>query len=108
MTFAFATDERALHAFRDEAEATAYAEGIDVEDGVWLFFAQDGTPLEPVFTTANQRGWFTVRSGAYRLQKTNSQQVSGLLELLPQAAAVEGELTSVQSVRRFLANGSSQ
>jgi hypothetical protein len=38
MIFAFATDDRTLLAFQSESEAIAYAEGVDVEDGVWLFF----------------------------------------------------------------------
>ena len=107
MIFAFATDERTLHAFRSEEEATAYAEGIDVEEGVWIFFAHDGTPLEPVFTTPNERGRFTIRSGAYGLQRSKSQQTGGLLELLPRVAVVEGELKSVEGIRQLLTNGSS-
>src|SRR6266498_1398186 len=52
MIFAFATDDRTLFVFPNEAKACSYAEGIDVEDGVWLFFAEDGTPLVPAFATA--------------------------------------------------------
>ena len=102
MIFVFATDDRTLYAFPSEAEATAYAEGIDVEDGVWLFFGQDGTPLEPVFTRPNERGTITVRSGVYRLQQASSKQAITLLELLPRVAAVEGELASVEAVRQLL------
>ena len=102
MIFAFATDDRTLHAFRSEADATAHAEGIDVEDGVWLFFAQDGCPLEAVFTEPNVRGKHTVGSGVYRLQPAGSKQSITLLELLPRVAAVEGELASVEVVRQLL------
>ena len=102
MIFAFATDDRTFHAFPSEAEATAYAEGVDVEDGVWLFFGQDGTLLEAVFTRPNERGTLTVRSGVYRLQRASSKPAATLLELLPLVATVEGELASVEAVRQLL------
>ncbi|MFN9707660.1 MAG: hypothetical protein ACK53K_04400 [Burkholderiales bacterium] len=38
MIFALSTDDKTLMVFASETEATAYAEGIDVEDGGWLFF----------------------------------------------------------------------
>src|SRR5689334_3018110 len=59
MIFAFATDDRGLMTYADEAEAVAYAEGIDVEEGGWRFFAADGAELEAVFSTPNSRGSFT-------------------------------------------------
>lgn len=102
MILAFTTDDRTLHVFPNEAEATAYAEGIDVEDGLWLFFSQDGGPLEAVFTTPNKRGWLTVGSGAYRLQRASSKQGAHLTDLLPRVEAVAGELSSVEPVRELL------
>jgi hypothetical protein len=102
MVFAFATDDRTLHVFRDEAAATAYAEGIDVEDGVWLFFSENGAPLQPSFTVPNKRGRFTVLSGAYSLQPGQVPGAQHLLELLPNVAAVEGELESIEAVREVL------
>jgi hypothetical protein len=104
MIFAFATDDRTLLAFSDEAEATAYAEGVDVEKGVWLFFAHDGCALEAVFTTPNQNGLFTIRSGSYTLRPNKSPKVPSLLELLPRVSAVEGKLGSVEDVRQFLSD----
>jgi hypothetical protein len=102
MVFAFATDERMLHVFRDAAAATAHAEGIDVEDGVWLFFSENGAPLQPSFTVPNKRGPFTVISGEYSLQPSHIPSAQHLLELLPNVAAVEGELESIQGVRQVL------
>jgi hypothetical protein len=106
MVFAFATDDRTLFAFPSEADAAAYAEGVDVEDGMWLFFAQDGTPLEPVFTTPNETGRFTVGSGVYRLERASGKHAGTLLELLPQVASVEGELASVEAVRQLIVSPS--
>ena len=104
MIFGYATDERSLEVFPSMEKAISAAEGVDVEDGVWLFFAEDGSPLEAVFTTPNQRGNFTVRSGSYSLRPSASSQLRGLLAILPEVTSVEGELDSVDAVRQFLTN----
>lgn len=54
MIFAYATDGRALMVFPDETQAIAYCEGIDVEEGNWQFFNDNGKPLEAVFITPNK------------------------------------------------------
>jgi len=104
MIFGFTTDDRTLHVFADEANACSYAEGIDVEDGVWLFFGEDGNPLEPTFTKPNQRSRFSVVSGAFCLTPSASPENS-LLDLLLRVSAVEGELRSVEAVRQLLTKG---
>ena len=63
MIFAVETEERTLRAFLNEADAIAACEGLDVEATIWLFWSNDGTPLEPVFTVPNKRGLFTVKNG---------------------------------------------
>ena len=102
MIFGFTTDERTLHVFADEAKACSYAEGIDVEDGVWLFFGEDGRPLEPSFTKPNQRSRYSVASGAFCLTPSASSEKHRLLDLLPSVSAVEGEVGSVEAVRQLL------
>ncbi len=102
MFFAFSADDRTLHAFATEAEATAYAEGIDVEDGVWLFFDQRGAALEAVFTRPNERGKLIIRSGTYHLRPAASAQTETLNQVLPRVTSFEGELASLESVRQFL------
>ncbi|KAF1721241.1 hypothetical protein [Pseudoxanthomonas wuyuanensis] len=67
MIFAVATDERTLFVFSSAAAANAYCEGIDVEDGGWLFWDEAGTALAPEFLTSNYRDKFTVGSGTYQL-----------------------------------------
>ncbi len=102
MIFAFATDDRFLHVFRDEARAISEAECVDVEDGVWLFFAEDGAPLEPVIRAPSKRGRFTVSSGHYSLRRSRAKNGTSLLETLPEVAAVVGELGSIAAVRQVL------
>lgn len=67
MIFAAATDESSLMVFATAAEAIAYCEGVDVEDGLWLFWDESGAALKPEFLSANYRGRFIVGSGTYRL-----------------------------------------
>ena len=72
MIFALATDEQTLTIFRTSEKAIAYCEGIDVEEGIWLFWSEDGLPLHPDFLTPNQRGRFSVVNGVYRLLPAQS------------------------------------
>ena len=80
MIFAIATDDRTLTVFPDPASAIAYCEGIDVEDGVWLFWGPDGESLEAAFSQPNERGHLWVASGVYSLRP--SANGKSLLESL--------------------------
>ncbi len=72
MIFALATDENSLLVFPAPENAIAYCEGIDVRAGVWLFWGENGLPLQPDFLTPNQYGRFSVANGIYRLLPTQS------------------------------------
>ena len=65
MIFAFATDERTLTVFSEEREATPFCEGFDVSQGRWLFFTDDGSPLEPVFSVPASKPGFVITHGHY-------------------------------------------
>ena len=101
MIFTLSTDDRCLTAFPTIADATSYCEGIDVEDGIWLFFASDGRCLKPRFTQPNSRGIFSVASGHYVLEP--DRDGSHLQEQLAKVVSVDGcGLTSVDDVRKLL------
>ena len=104
MVFGLSTDDRTLHVFQDAQTAVSFAEGVDVEDGGWLFFSDDGTRLDAVFTKPNRRGWFWVVSGRYELRPAPGK--SHLLDHLNQVVGVEGPegLASVEAVRTHLTN----
>ncbi len=87
MVFALASNGGGLTVFPGTREAEAHCGGIDVEDRVWHFFADDGSPLEARFERPNRRGPFTV-SGTYVLERA----LSGLWlqERLAQVKTVEG------------------
>jgi hypothetical protein len=93
LTFAFATDDRTLLVFDNRETPVAKAEGIDVEEGMWLFFDAVGYPLEPVFTRPNTRGWLTVSSGTYYLQRAQGEGLRNLFDCLDEVVLVEGAPT---------------
>lgn len=88
MVFALEVETGDLRVYSSASEAESSCEGVDVEDGVYLFFADDGSPLEARFERQNQGGCFSVASGTYALQRA----VSGLWlqERLAQVKVVEG------------------
>jgi hypothetical protein len=93
VTFVFAIDDGSLESFRTQAEAIVSAEGVDVEDGVYRFFAENGTELLPVFTMPNKRGSLTVLSGSYVL--VPSSDTSPVLPgLVSQIRSYEGIIKS--------------
>jgi hypothetical protein len=109
MIFAFATDDKTLMVFPNESEAVAYCEGVDVEEGNWIFFDGEGKPLDAVFTTPNKHGSFSVVSGVYILRPSVKVPVESLLDQLDEVAAVEGKspLNSVAEIKKLLTQRSS-
>ena len=104
MIFACETDDGSLFTFRNTDRACAYAEGIDVTEGIWQFVADDGSPLTPVFSRPSKRGFFGIRSGEYSLQPSESEGAAVLLAILPRVTSFEGELKSLEEVREHLTN----
>jgi hypothetical protein len=106
MIFAVETEERALRAFASEADAISACEGLDVEAAVWLFWSNDGTPLEPVFTVPNKRGLFTVKNGVYFLRPATGLHHARLSEAVDEVLNFEGPapFTSASAVKTHLQN----
>lgn len=89
MIFVVETETRSLAVHGDEATAVKEYEGIDVEAAQYLFWSNDGTPLEAEFTVPNKRGWFSVQSGTYRLVKAAQDHHADLAEALDEVAYLE-------------------
>jgi len=108
MIFAVETEERSLRAFENEAEAIAACEGLDVEAGVWRFWSNDGTPLEPVFTVPNHCGLFTVGNGVYFLRPPKCLHHTHLSEAVDEVLNFEGPapFTSASAIKAHLLGGS--
>ncbi|HYC37830.1 MAG TPA: hypothetical protein VEC19_15485 [Usitatibacter sp.] len=49
MIFALDMDDGRVLAFASEDEAVAHCKPVDVQDGYWRFYDDDGSPLEPRF-----------------------------------------------------------
>ncbi|MGH8617170.1 MAG: hypothetical protein ACREUW_05725 [Burkholderiales bacterium] len=88
MIFTLATDDGSLLAFSSAPDAIAYCEGIDVKHGIWLFFSDDGSPLDARFERPTPKGQPVIGGGVYVLQRA----MSGLWlqERLSQVKSVEG------------------
>ena len=108
MIFAAETEERSLHVFPDADTATAYCDGLDVEATLWRFWDDDGSPLEPEFTTPNKRGLFTAQTGIYHLIPVSTGHHEFLWAALQQIRQVIGEFpfTDVRAVKEYLVRGS--
>jgi hypothetical protein len=104
MIFVAEPESLSLYAFATEAEATAHCEGIDVENGEWLFWSDLGEPLEPHFTVPNQRGMSSAVSGSYRLVPAQSLHHAPLLEALDEFThfEVSPPCDSAEGVRNYL------
>jgi hypothetical protein len=109
MIFAAETEERSLHVFPDAETAASYCEGLAVEATIWLFWDDDGAPLEPQFTIPNKRGLFTATNGLYHLVPGRGEAQTFLHEALEQIRQVVGEFpyTSVKAVQDHLNRSSS-
>lgn len=94
LAFALDRDDGRLLVFPSPVEAGAHCKGIDVKDGFWLFFAEDGSPLEARFEQLNQSVDSPDLPGPYILQRAMSGR--WLQERLASVRTVEGcGMTSV-------------
>ena len=101
MTFALDRDDGRLLAFASPIDAAAHCKAIDVEDGFWLFFADDGSPLEALFENPNRPEDSPEGPGAYALQRAMSGR--WLQERLGEVRTVAGGgLTDVADLEETL------
>ena len=100
--FAFFTDDRGLEVFPNKADAISYCEGIDIENGVWLFWDDSGINLVAKFLEPKQTGVFSIMSGKYDL--VPFPQGLELIEFLSNVGYVEGRgmFTDVHEIRQHL------
>lgn len=104
MIFAAASDENTLFVFASTTEAIAYCEGVDVEDGGWLFWDEDGNALRAEFLTPTHRGRLTVGGGTYHLVRAPDLPV--LAASLPLIRHIDGNprFATLAEVADYLAS----
>ncbi|MEO7742557.1 MAG: hypothetical protein ABIR98_06460 [Usitatibacter sp.] len=101
MLFALDRDDGLVAAFASEADAAAHCKGVDVRDGFWLFYADDGSPLEARFLHPDRPGDPEPASHDFSLQRAMSGR--WLQEQVPQMRSVRGcGLSSVAELVEML------
>ena len=98
-----------LYVASSEAELQGAFEGIDVEEGIYRFFDESGSPLVAKFIVQNQRSTILgpielVRSGTYRLVASPDVSAPRLAEILNKAIAIQPNpyFSDIDAVRRSL------
>ncbi len=103
------TDDNVLSVYSSEAELQGACEGIDVENGVFKFFDENGVPLTPEFIEPNKQGrtlgiipW--VVSGTYTLNSSKEVNKPILIELLPTIYGIDKNpyFSELNQVHQFL------
>ena len=104
-------DDRMLHVLNSEKELQGAFEGIDVEEDIYKFFDETGSPLVAEFLKPNKRGklfgllpW--VESGRYHLCPAESGSFPRLLDIWGSIAGLEknAHFSTLEEVRQFLTN----
>ncbi len=72
VVFALDKDDGALQAFASIAEAVAHCKSVDVADGYWRFFAEDGSPLDAQWERVVEPGSDDHAFGGYTLVRAMS------------------------------------
>ena len=101
MVFALDKETGELLAFASPLEAPAHCKPIDVKDGFWLFFAEDGSPLEAWFEDPAGADHSPEAPGDFALERA----MSGLWlqERLDRVTAVNGcGFTTLEGVAQAL------
>ncbi len=108
MIFAYSTDDQTLDVFPDETAAISYCEGIDVEDGIWIFWDDEGIPLFAEFIVPNKREGHCLTNGKYHLVQNPEMTQTPLLEALEHIGAVEGQrpFNTITAIKQHLTSRS--
>ena len=88
MLLALDKDDGRVFAFADPAEVSSQCKEVDVRDGFWLFFDEDGSPLEARFVHPEIPGKPAPVSHDFTLQRAMSGR--WLQERLDHVTSVEG------------------
>jgi hypothetical protein len=106
VVFALNTVSLTLYSFESETEAIARCPGIEVAEGDWLFFSDEGYPLKPTYSippyVSAERGKYY--DGVYSLIRSAGV---GLSKIITDAHIVDecSRFNSVEEIREFLESG---
>lgn len=88
--YALAVRQRTLHIVPPTVELQSAFNALDVEDGLWAFYAADGSPLRPHMVVPNRKGVFWSEPGKFELLPDERGNVAHLSSLLDGIRAVKG------------------
>ncbi len=101
-------DDNILHVASSDIELQGAFEGVDVEDGIYKFFNETGTPLKAEFIVPNKRGklfgmFSWVDSGMYRLVAAQSSGPQ-LIDILSSVVGLRknSRFSNLDEVKEFL------
>jgi hypothetical protein len=105
MIFVFA-DDGTLEIIAGPEEAKQEYEGIDVEEGVYKFFDETGTRLNPNFIKPNKRSKFSVQSGEFELLPSTHSNEDDIFSHLNEASELNPNrwFNDLGEVKRFFEN----
>jgi hypothetical protein len=88
MLFALDREDGRVVAFSSESDISRHCKDVDVRDGYWLFYADDGSPLEARFLYPDRGGDAPPPSDEFALQRAMSGR--WLQERIAEVTSVEG------------------
>jgi hypothetical protein len=101
MLFAFDRDDGSVLVFPSAGDAAAHCKGVDVRDGFWLFYADDGSPLEARFAYPDRPGAAPPESHDFVLERAMSGR--WLQERVREVRSVAGcGLSSIAELEEML------
>ena len=96
-------DDKSLDVFDNVEAIQGACEGVDVENGVYRFFGDNGRPLKPRFIIPNEKGQSWVVSGRYDLIEDVDNKTT-LMDNMNSSLSLENNMhfKTKEEIKRFL------
>ena len=92
-----------LHVFGSLEEIPAQVDALEVEDGVWKFYDQDGHPAEVLWQQPNRRGLLRAEPGRFLLRRAEAEHtLAPLRSRLATIERVQGLMHSLPELQSHL------
>jgi hypothetical protein len=100
-------DDGCLHLYATPEAVALAIEALDAEDTLLAVFDDDGQRYVIAWIRANQKGWFGISNGEYRLVPSGPPDRSALINLIRSVARVfpASHIASLDAILRKLESG---
>lgn len=104
VVIAYNTVFNALYRFPSANDVVSNIEGIEIAESDWLFFSEDGSPMEAIFSVPARINpeKHTYSNGVYSLKKTSGQTLHDTMSNVPKEREKSGNLYTPDNLRAFL------